>query len=73
MTLFLLFCFYTLIGEDMKVKLFDFESEKDLEEAINDFLDDDIEVIDIKYQVSMGLFSEEQIYCFSALIVYTKN
>lgn len=57
----------------MKVKLFDFESEKDLEEAINDFLDDDIEVIDIKYQVSMGLFSEEQIYCFSALIVYTKN
>ena len=73
MTLFLLFCFYTLIGEDMKVKLFDFESEKDLEEAINDFLDDDIEVIDINYQVSMGLFSEEQIYCFSALIVYTKN
>ena len=54
----------------MKVKLFDFESENDLEEAINDFLDDTIEVIDIKYQVALGLFSEEQIYCFSAMVVY---
>lgn len=57
----------------MKVKLFDFEDEKDLEQAINDFLDDDLEVIDIKYQVSSSIFSEEQIYCFSAMIVYTKK
>lgn len=57
----------------MKVKLFDFEDEKDLESAINDFLDDTMEVIDIKYQVSMGIFSEEQIYCFSAMIVYYKK
>ena len=54
----------------MKVKLFDFESEKDLEEAINEFLDDDIEVVDIKYQVSTSIFSEEQIFCFSAMIIY---
>ncbi len=57
----------------MKVKVFDFEDEKDLESAINDFLDDTIEVIDIKYQVSMGIFSEEQIYCFSAMVVYYKK
>ena len=57
----------------MKVKLFDFEDEKDLEQAINDFLDDDLEVIDIKYQVSSSIFSEEQIYCFSAMIVYVKK
>ncbi len=57
----------------MKVKVFDFEDEKDLESAINDFLDDTIEIIDIKYQVSMGIFSEEQIYCFSAMIIYYKK
>ena len=57
----------------MKVKIFDFEDEKDLEKAINDFLDDDMEVIDIKYQVSTSIFSEEQIYCFSAMIVYCKK
>ena len=57
----------------MKVKVFDYEDEKDLEEAINDFLDETLEVIDIKYQVSIGLFSEEQIYCFSAMIIYTKK
>ena len=57
----------------MKVKLFDFESEKDLEEAINEFLEDDIEIIDIKYQVSISIFSEEQIYCFSSMIIYNKK
>ena len=57
----------------MKVKVFDFEDEKDLESAINDFLDDTMEVIDIKYQVSMGIFSEEQIYCFSAMVVSYKK
>ena len=57
----------------MKVNVFDFEDEKDLESAINDFLDDTMEVIDIKYQVSMGIFSEEQIYCFSAMVVYYKK
>ena len=58
----------------MKVKLFDMEDEFDLEVAINDFLDNiSGEVIDIKYQVSMGIFSEEQVYCFSAMIIYYEN
>lgn len=56
----------------MKVKIFDFEDEKDLEEEINSFLENlSGEVIDIKYQVSMGIFSDEQVFCFSAMIVYT--
>ncbi len=54
----------------MKVKIFDFESESDLEKVVNNFLDNDINVIDIKYQVAISMFSEEQIYCFSAMIVY---
>ncbi len=56
----------------MKVKIFDEESEEDLEEDINKFLDDfeEIDVIDIKYQVATSIYSEEQIFCFSALIIY---
>ncbi len=58
----------------MRVKIFDEAHEKDLEESINDFLeelDEDKEIIDIKYEVSVSVFSEEQIYCFSAMIIYT--
>lgn len=55
----------------MKVKIFDLEDEKDLENEINSFLADlDGEVIDIKYQVGLSIFSEEQVFCFSAMIVY---
>ena len=55
----------------MKVKIFDEESEKDLEEKLNDFLSDfDGEIVDIKFQVSVSIFSEEQIYCFSGMIIY---
>lgn len=55
----------------MKVKLFDESHEKDLEKSINDFLNSgDYDVIDIKYQVAIAVSGEEQLYCFSALIVY---
>lgn len=57
----------------MKVKIFDYESEKDLEEEMNDFIDEDIEVIDIKYQVSCSIYSEEQVFCFSAMIMYKEK
>lgn len=63
--------FYTFIGDVMKVKIFDEEDEKDLESDINDFLSElSGEVVEIKYQVTMGLFSDEQVYCFSAMIIY---
>lgn len=59
---------------NIKVKIFDYEDEFDLEEDINDFIaSNNIEVIDIKYQVSVGVFSEEQIFCFSAMIIYIEN
>lgn len=55
----------------MKVKIFDESHEKDLENAINKFLtENEIDVVDIKYQVAVSVFSEEQIYCFSAMIIY---
>ena len=55
----------------MKVKIFDEMHEKDLESDINSFLDDiNSNFIDIKYQVSISMFGEEQIYCFSAMILY---
>lgn len=55
----------------MKVKVFDESHEKDLEAAINKFLsENDVDVIDIKYEVAVSVFSEEQIYCFSAMIIY---
>ncbi|MCI5789301.1 MAG: sporulation protein Cse60 [Tenericutes bacterium] len=57
----------------MKVKIFDMEDEKDLENEVNDFIDTmDGEIIDIKYQVSVGVFSDEQVFCFSAMIIYTE-
>ena len=58
----------------MKVKIFDEEDEEDLEEDINSFIEvNDIEVIDIRYQVGVGIFSEEQVFCFSAMIIYIDN
>lgn len=56
----------------MKVKVFDCEHEKDLEECINKFITDK-EIIDIKYQVSITVCGEEQLYCFSAMIIYVNR
>lgn len=58
----------------IKVKLFDREHEKDLEWEMNRFLKeiDEDELIDIKYNVAAMPEDEEeeQIYCFSAMIIY---
>lgn len=56
----------------MKVKIFDEGHEKDLEKTVNDFLKEntEIDIIDIKFQTAISIFSEEQIYCFSAMIIY---
>ena len=61
---------YTFFGDKMKVKVIDEECEKDLENSINSFLKEDVDVIDIKYQVSIAINGEEQLYCFSAMIIY---
>lgn len=58
------------MGGIMKVKVFDEGHEKDLEDAINKFiLEEEPEIIDIKFSTAVAI-SEEQIYCFSALVVY---
>lgn len=55
----------------MKIKIFDESHEKDLENDINLFLkENNIEIIDIKFNVAVAMFSDEQVYCFSALIMY---
>ena len=55
----------------MKVKLFDESHELTLEKKINKFLsENDIDLIDIKFQVSTAVSGDDQIYCFSAMIVY---
>lgn len=58
----------------MFVKIFDEEHEEDLEEAINDFLSNTtIKIIDIKYQVAIMYDNKDQIYCYSAMIIYEEN
>lgn len=54
----------------MKVKIFDFEHEKDLEDSINDFLKENHNIKDVKYNISCSVSGEEQIYCYSACIIY---
>ena len=54
----------------MKVVIFDESHEKDLEDAINKFLTTVKTVIDIKYQVAIMFDMKEQIYCYSAMIIY---
>ena len=54
----------------MKVKIFDDSHEKDLEESVNNFISERNDIIDIKYQVAVIINGEEQLYCFSAMIIY---
>ena len=56
----------------MKVKIFDESHEKDLETRVNEFLKElKGELVDIKFSTAISMFGEEQIYCFTAMIIYT--
>ncbi len=58
----------------MKVKVIDEGHESDLEKEINKFIkENNIEVIDIKLSTSCSIYSEEQIYCFTAMIIYEEK
>ncbi len=64
---------YDCFGDVMKVKAFDANHELDLEDKINNFLKNikEDKVVDIKYCVDVeALIDREQIYCFSALVIY---
>ena len=55
----------------MKVRIFDEEHEKDLEDSINDFFDEEYyDIIDIKYCVAVATPGDDQIYCYSAMVIY---
>jgi hypothetical protein len=58
----------------IQVRVFDHEHEKDLEQDMNRFLEklDEKKLLDIKYNVAVlpEEEDEEQIYCFSAMVVY---
>ena len=55
----------------LKVKIIDESHEKDLEKSVNAFLsENDINLVDIKFQVALALGGEEQVYCFTAMIIY---
>ena len=55
----------------MKVKIYDEAHEEDLEEKVNNFLSElEGDLIEVKYQVSTAIYGEDQIYCFSAMIIY---
>jgi hypothetical protein len=57
----------------MKVKIFDEAHELDLEDAINKFIETGVDIIDIKFQTAIEIVGEEQIYCFTALIMYSEK
>lgn len=62
----------------IQVKLFDYEHEKDLEMEMNRFLKkiDESQIVDIKYNIAAfpeGEEEDEQIYCFSAMVIYRKK
>lgn len=56
----------------VQVKVFDEEHEDDLTDAINSFLQENhaFELIDISFSTAVTAMESEQIYCFSALVVY---
>ena len=58
----------------LKIKVFDCDCENQLTKDVNNFIEEinnqDKEVIDIKFSTSVGVYEDEQIYCFSALVMY---
>lgn len=58
----------------LKIKVYDCESESVLEERLNNLMqkleEHDQEIIDIKYQVNHSMYGYEQIYIYSALVMY---
>ncbi len=58
----------------MKVKVFDENHEKDLEKSVNSFIcGHNYDIIDIKFNVAVSIFGEEQVFCFSAMVLYEEK
>lgn len=62
-----------ITGDNMyQVMVFDEEHEDDLSDSINDFLfeHDEISLYDIKFSTAAFMEKDEQVFCFSAMIIY---
>lgn len=58
----------------MKVKVIDEAHEKDLERSVNNFLNSgNYDIINIQFSTAVSVFGDEQIYCFSVLILYREK
>ena len=57
----------------VQIKVFDEEHEDDLTEVVNAGLQEhaDIRLMDIKFSTAVSDFEEEQIYCFSAMVIFS--
>lgn len=54
--------------------MFDENHEKDLERNVNMFITNSTsEIIDIQFRTAVSIFGEDQIYCFSAMIIYKEK
>lgn len=63
-----------MVNEMLRVKIIDENHEKDLESSVNNFLEStEYEIVDIQFRTAVSIFSEEQVYCFSAMIIYKIN
>ena len=63
-----------MVNKMLRVKIIDENHEKDLENGVNNFLEStEYEIVDIQFRSAVSIFSEEQIYCFSDMIIYKIN
>lgn len=63
-----------MVNKMLRVMIIDENHEKDLENSVNNFLEStEYEIVDIQFRSAVSIFSEEQIYCFSAMIIYKIN
>ncbi len=55
----------------LQVKIIDENHEKDLESSINAFLSTlKSDIIEIQFRTCVAVFADEQVFCFSAMILY---
>ena len=60
--------------EKMKVKCFDENTASELEGRVNTFLCTlNGDIMDIKFNVAIAVQGEDQIYCFSAMVIYCEK
>ena len=56
----------------LKVKIIDENHEKDLERSTF-LISGSYDIIDIQFRTAVSIFGDEQIYCFSAMILYKEK